>query len=190
MRSAWLLAGLSAAIYATLAFATGVWPGEALSKVAPTPGLRPLTPEQEAGRAAYVSEGCSYCHTQYVRPLAEDQVFGRPSVAGDYVYSTPELLGTERNGPDLTNVGLRQPSAVWNYIHLYEPRALVSQSIMPSYRWMFVLRDHALPGDLVVPVPPPYAPPHGVVVAGPQARALVAYLESLKQQPLGPVRRR
>jgi len=48
-------------------------------------------------------------------------------------YQTPELLGSERTGPDLTNIGVRQPSSVWQYIHLYNPRAVVPESIMPSF---------------------------------------------------------
>ncbi len=145
----------------------------------------------------------SYCHTQQIRPLAQDLVFGRPSTRGDYSYATPQLLGTERTGPDLSNVGARQPSAVWNYIHLYQPRSVVSESIMPAYPWLFVVKRHAKPGDVTVPappgdvtvpmppgdvtvpVPPGYAPPNAVVIAGPDAKALVAYLQSLKQPQLG-----
>ena len=41
----------------------------------------------------------------------QDKVFGRPSAPGDFAYQTPELLGSERTGPDLTNIGVRQPSA-------------------------------------------------------------------------------
>jgi cytochrome c oxidase cbb3-type subunit 2 len=84
-----------------------------------------------------VASGCSYCHTQQVRPLPQDAVFGRPSAPGDFTYQTPELLGSERTGPDLTNVGARQASTVWQYIHLYNPRAVVPQSIMPAFEWLF-----------------------------------------------------
>ena len=184
MKSVWVLVGSSAAVYVTLALGMAVFPGIALSHVTPTPGLMPLTAQQARGRDIYVGEGCSYCHTQYVRPLAQDKVWGRPSAAGDYAYTTPELFGTERNGPDLTNVGARQPSDVWNLIHLYEPRALTSGSIMPSYRYLFDEKVHAAPGDVVVPVPAGFAPPGEVVVATPEARALVAYIESLKQPVL------
>ena len=100
--------GGSTLIYIGLAILMGVLPGIWLSKVPPTPGLKPLTPLEARGRAVYVSEGCFYCHTQQVRPLSGDKPFGRPSAPGDYVYQTPELLGSERNGPDLSNVGTRQ----------------------------------------------------------------------------------
>jgi cytochrome c oxidase cbb3-type subunit 2 len=181
----WVLMTASFVIYALLAFVMGVIPGIVLSDTKPTPGISPLSGPAARGRDVYVSEGCSYCHTQQVRPLAQDLVFGRPSVRGDYAYATPQLLGTERTGPDLTNIGSIQPSAVWNYIHLYEPRALVSASIMPAYPWFFTVKAHADQGDVTVPVPPGYAPANSVVVAGRDAIDLVVYLQSLKQPQLG-----
>jgi len=174
----------AAAIYAALAIIIGVVPGIVLSKSPPLAGTAPLTAAQARGRDVYVGEGCSYCHTQMVRPLAQDRVWGRASVAGDYAYATPQLLGTERTGPDLSNVGVRQPSAVWHSIHLYEPRAVVSQSIMPAYPWLFILKAKAGPGDEVVNLPPAYAPAGGVVVASAAEQDLVAYLISLKQAVL------
>jgi cytochrome c oxidase cbb3-type subunit 2 len=178
------LIAASAAVYGLLAIVTGVIPGVVLSNTPPTPGLKPLTAAQARGREIYVDEGCAYCHTQMVRPLQQDLVFGRPSVAGDYAYSTPELLSDHRNGPDLTNVGARQPSATWQYIHLWDPRAVVHDSIMPRYTWLFTLKKQAEPGDDVVPVPPGFAPAGEVVVTTRRSRDLVAYLESLKQVPL------
>ena len=100
-----LIVGGSTLVYATLAMLMGVLPGIALSNTPPGPGVKPLTPLQTEGRDIYVANGCSYCHTQQVRPLPQDKVFGRPSAPGDFAYQTPELLGSERTGPDLTNVG-------------------------------------------------------------------------------------
>ena len=174
-----------ALIYGFLAILMGVVPGVVLSQSAPTPGLKPLTAQEQRGREIYVGEGCSYCHTQNVRPLQQDLVFGRPSIAGDYAYSTPQLLGTERTGPDLSNVGARQPSEVWQYLHLWNPRAVVSDSIMPRYPWLFIVKSKADAGDTVVAVPTAFAPASGVVVASQDVRDLVAYLKSLKQVPLG-----
>jgi cytochrome c oxidase cbb3-type subunit II len=171
-------------IYGFLAIVMGVVPGIVLSKSAPTPGVKPLTAAEQHGRDIYVGEGCGYCHTQQVRPLQQDLVFGRPSVAGDYAYATPELLGDHRNGPDLTNIGTRQPSVVWNYIHLWDPRAVVHDSIMPRYPWLFEVKKTAASSDEVVPVPPGYGPPGEVVVTTQDSRDLVAYLESLKQVAL------
>ena len=113
-----LVVGGSTLLYAGLAFLMGVLPGIELSRIPAGAGVEPLTALEAQGRDVYVANGCSYCHTQQVRPLAEDKVFGRPSAAGDFKYQTPELLGSERTGPDLTNIGVRQPSSVWQYIHL------------------------------------------------------------------------
>lgn len=179
-----LIAGGSTLVYAGLALVMGVLPGIALSRIPAGPGVKPLTPIEAEGREVYVANGCSYCHTQQVRPLAQDKIFGRPSAPGDFAYQTPELLGSERTGPDLANIGARQPNAVWQYIHLYNPRAVVPDSIMPSFSWMFDIVDKAPEGVSPVPLPKAYAPPRGVVVPNRDAQALLAYLLSLKQPPL------
>ena len=179
-----LIAGGSTLVYGVLAMLMGVLPGIELSKTPPGPGVQPLTTLQAQGRHVYVANGCSYCHTQQVRPLPQDAVFGRPSAPGDFAYQTPELLGSQRTGPDLTNVGARQPSTVWQYIHLYNPRAVVPQSIMPAFEWLFEVVDQAPPGVTAVPLPKVYAPMQGVVVPTPDAQALIAYLLSLKQPAL------
>ncbi len=179
-----LIAGGSTLVYACLAVMMAVLPGIELSKVPAGPNVVPLTALQAEGRDVYVANGCSYCHTQQVRPLQQDKVFGRPSMAGDFKYQTPELLGSERTGPDLTNIGVRQPSAVWQYIHLYNPRAVVPESIMPSFSWLFDVVPGAPAGATVVSLPKAYAPVQGVVVPTHQAEALIAYLASLKQPAL------
>ncbi len=178
------IAGGSTLVYLTLAILMGVLPGIWLSQVPPGPGVHPLTPLEARGRGVYVSEGCAYCHTQQVRPLAVDSVFGRPSAPGDFAYQTPELLGSERTGPDLTNIGVRQPSSVWQYMHLYAPRSVVPQSIMPDFPWLFRVVDAAPAGEQPVPVPKGFGPVHGAVVPTEDAKALVAYLLSLKQPKL------
>jgi len=175
--------GGSTLVYAGLAILMGVLPGIWLSKVPPTPGLKPLTPLESRGRDVYVAEGCFYCHTQQVRPLSGDGPFGRPSAPGDYAYQTPELLGSERNGPDLSNIGARQSSSVWQYIHLYEPRAVVPQSIMPAFPWLFRVVDKVPAGEKPVPLPPSFAA-GGIVIPSDGGKALVAYLLSLKQPTL------
>ena len=179
-----LIAGGSTVVYGVLAILMGVLPGIELSRTPPGPGVEPLTALQTQGRAVYVANGCSYCHTQQVRPLPQDKVFGRPSAPGDFAYQTPELLGSERTGPDLTNVGARQASTVWQYIHLYNPRAVVPQSIMPAFPWLFEVVDKAPQGVPTVALPTAYAPTQGVVVPRPDAQALVAYLLALKQPAL------
>jgi len=179
-----LLYGMAFGGFVVLTLAIAVIPAYRIQRTEPTPGLSPLSLQATRGRDIYVSEGCGYCHTQQVRPLPADEPFGRPSAAGDYVYQTPQLLGTQRTGPDLSNIGNRQPSQVWHFIHLYNPRAVVKESVMPAYPWHFVIKGEAEPGDVVVPVPAPYAPSGKAVVARPEALALTEYLLSLKQPPL------
>jgi cytochrome c oxidase cbb3-type subunit 2 len=179
-----LIAGGSTLVYAVLALMMGVLPGLTLSRTPPGPGVKPLTPLQAKGRAVYVANGCSYCHTQQVRPLAQDRIYGRPSAPGDFTYQTPELLGSERTGPDLTNIGVRQSSEVWQYIHLYNPRAVVPESVMPAFDWMFRVVDKAPAGLSAIALPKAFAPPDGVVIPTPDAQALLAYLLSLKQPAL------
>jgi len=148
--------------------------------------VTPRTGDAERGRQVYMREGCGFCHTQFVRDLPMDRPYGRASQPGDYVLEDPPMLGTQRTGPDLADVGRRQPSEAWHLIHLYDPRAVVPQSVMPAYRWYFVEKDQASPGDVVAPVPASHASRGKVIVAGPEARALVAYLLSLKQAKMSP----
>lgn len=149
----------------------------------PEPGLKAYTADQLAGREQYVSLGCSYCHSQQPRDPSYgpdgERGWGRASTAGDYAYDTPHLLGTMRTGPDLFNVGARLPSEDWHLLHLYQPRAVVPWSIMPAFPFLFEVKGAAAPGDRVLTVPPPHGPGQGVVVARPEALALVAYLRGL-----------
>ena len=158
---------------------------------APLPGAQQLTLEQKKGKALYVANGCVGCHTQQVRSLDMDKVFGkRPSIAADYAVNrrpdiwrnTATLMGTERTGPDLIDIGNRQPSVDWHLLHLFQPRAVVKQSIMPSYKWMFTYKEKPLKTDKVINVPAEYMKgKKGKWVAGPEAMQMVAYLLSLKQ---------
>ncbi|EWS55602.1 cbb3-type cytochrome c oxidase subunit II [Methylibium sp. T29] len=131
----------------------------------------------------YIANGCVYCHSQQPRAKAFAPDFsrgwGRATVAGDYAYDQPHLLGTMRTGPDLMNIGVRQPSEQWQLGHLYQPRAYMPGSIMPSYPFLFETRERAEKGDVVVSLPPGQAPAGQVVVARPQAMDLVKYLQSL-----------
>ena len=140
-------------------------------------------PAVERGRALYLAEGCGYCHSQLVRPLFIDAPYGRPSEAADYAGATPPLLGTERAGPDLSDAGHRQPGVPWNLIHLFNPRGVVPQSVMPAYPWYFdiVDREKAPASALVVSLPPPWLPVGKVALPRPEALDLTAYILSLRQ---------
>jgi cytochrome c oxidase cbb3-type subunit 2 len=69
----------------------------------------------ERGRRAYAANGCVYCHSQQIRADYAgsdiDRKWGeRRSAPRDYVFDRPVLLGEERMGPDLANIGKRAPA--------------------------------------------------------------------------------
>jgi cytochrome c oxidase cbb3-type subunit 2 len=161
-----------------------VMPYMLLKDTQPPPGLKPYDDQQLIGRQSYIANGCIYCHSQQPRDVAQApdalRGWGRASVAADYAYDTPHLLGTMRTGPDLFNIGARQPSRDWHLGHLYAPRAYTPGSIMPSYPYLFEVRQGvAEPDEVVVNLPPAFAKPGQVVIAKPEVRALVDYLISL-----------
>ena len=47
----------------------------------------------------------------------------RRTVSRDYIYDHPTMLGTMRTGPDLANIGVRNPSETWHHTHLFNPRS-------------------------------------------------------------------
>ncbi|MBC7542291.1 MAG: cbb3-type cytochrome c oxidase subunit II [Candidatus Sericytochromatia bacterium] len=155
-------------------------PKAQLSRLSPPPGLNPYTGAQLIGRDVYIANGCIYCHSQQVRDAAittDPERWGRPSVPADYVFDFPHLLGTMRTGPDLMNVGARLPDRAWHLAHLYNPRSLVKWSIMPSFPFLFEIRDRAFADEETVNLPPPYAAPPGkLIVATKEASRLVDYL--------------
>lgn len=107
---------------------------------------KPLTAIEVAGRDIYISEGCHVCHTQMVRPLEpEIKRNGRANQESDDIYEFPNLWGSKRTGPDLTNLG-RKYSDQWHAIHLIDPRRVVPTSIMPAYPWLF---GQVLSGDTI-----------------------------------------
>ena len=160
----------------------------------PLPGTKPLSGDARAGKLIYISEGCVGCHSQQVRNVEMDKMFGsRPGMAADYAnigrtsiwQNTATLMGTERTGPDLTDVGNRQASKDWNLMHLYQPRSVVAQSIMPSYKWLFEMKLNPSKNDVIVSMPAEFLNgKSGKLVAKKEALQLVAYIQSLKQTPL------
>jgi cytochrome c oxidase cbb3-type subunit 2 len=155
------------------------------------PARRPGLAKQ--GQEVYRANGCYYCHSQQVRPEGFGSDVARnwgarpskvQSVAQDYLYDQPVMLGSQRVGPDLTNIGLRQTNEVWLLTHLYDPQLTSKGSTMPPYRFLFKKRklkmgekssidalpldDKALEGYQIVPTD--------------EAKALVAYLASLHSE--------
>ncbi len=118
----------------------GVWPARVLEEQARAFGpsaLMSLSASELRGREIYAREGCGYCHTQQIRFTAADEArFGAPTLAWESRRDVPHMLGTRRIGPDLSRAsGTR--SEDWHLVHLYNPRLVVSQSVMPGYPWLF-----------------------------------------------------
>lgn len=112
----------------------------------PVDNLRPYTALEMEGRDIYIREGCNNCHSQMIRPLrAETERYGHYSVAGESLWEHPFLWGSKRTGPDLARVGGRY-SDDWHIAHLTDPRSVVPQSNMPSYKW---LNTNTLDGQLI-----------------------------------------
>lgn len=122
-------------------------------------GMRPYTPLELAGRDIYVREGCYGCHSQMIRPFRDEvERYGQYSLAAESMYDHPFQWGSKRTGPDLARVGGRY-SNEWHVQHLNDPRALVPESIMPSYAFLaqadldsFAIGSH-LTANAVVGVP-------------------------------------
>lgn len=98
----------------------------------------PLTNQQLRGREVYIANGCMYCHSGFSRP--QDTFTGlyylytRPSEPGDYhgIDQSPNLLGSERTGPDLSQEGGHHPDD-WHIAHYWNPRSVNPFSIMPRF---------------------------------------------------------
>lgn len=189
------LYSIAALLFLALTYITVIMPAlQNQNNNAPLPGTSPLSGDALAGKYIYVAEGCVGCHTQQVRNVDMDKMFGsRPGIAADYAnlkrmnvwQNTSTVMGTERTGPDLTNVGARQTSRDWHLMHLFNPRSVVPQSIMPSYEWMFDIKQTPSKTDVVVNMQAGFLNGRtGIVVAKKTALQLFAYLLTLKQTPL------
>lgn len=99
-------------------------------------GMRPYAPLELAGREIYVREGCYTCHSQMIRPMRDEvERYGHYSLAAESMYDFPFQWGSKRTGPDLARLGGRY-SDEWHLAHMIDPRAVVPESIMPSYGFL------------------------------------------------------
>lgn len=146
--------------FSTLAVAPGITLQKEIDRTKPA-NMAKLTAQESDGRSVYAREGCAYCHTQQVRVVASDvERFGAPTRAWETAVDYPHLWGTRRIGPDLSREsGVRSDD--WQLTHLYNPRLVVSDSVMPGYPWLF-------DGSAAQPTK--------------EALALLAYLKSLGRE--------
>jgi len=103
----------------------------------PIIGTKPYSTLELAGRQVYIKNSCNACHSQLIRPFkAETDRYGHYSLSGEYAYDRPFLWGSKRTGPDLHRVG-NYRTTEWHENHMMNPAAIVPNSIMPGYAWMF-----------------------------------------------------
>jgi cytochrome c oxidase cbb3-type subunit 2 len=153
------------------------------------------------GRRVYISEGCQACHSQVVRGNESADIergWGvRRTVARDYIFEEPPVLGASRLGPDLSNVGSEKwrnepeldkvrplkRDAAWQFHHLYHPTAVVKGSNMPSYTHLFEKKKiSGQPSPDALVLAGALAPEAGFeIVPTADAKSLVAYLSSLNR---------
>lgn len=141
----------STAIVVMVYFAVVVAPGRINPEMEqPSANYRPRTALEEDGLKLYVQYGCQYCHTQYIRKYDWGPAADRIAQAGDYFDTYAPQLGSNRNGPDLSQQG-GQHTDDWHRAHFYNPRFARPESFMPPF---------------------PY-------LQEPETKALVAYVQSL-----------
>lgn len=164
---------------------------------------QPLSGLADQGRLVYQDLGCVTCHTQQVR----HEGFGsdlarkwgeRGSYARDYIRDQTVLIGQNRLGPDLRNVGVRlgdakpEEYAEWFYKLLYAPQSVAAGTNMPAHPFLFDIHPVAgrQPSARALALPSRFAPgPGWEVVPTARAAALVAYLQSLKDTYDYPIER-
>jgi len=207
-----LLFGICAIGYLVLVGVCAVWPAIMESRAESALEAPYEDPLIERGRDLYRAYNCVACHTQQIRGderlatvidgrrtvpvLAADARFGREvaSEAEEYAFQRPPFMGTQRTGPDLSSVGRRLPDAQWHYWHLYAPQSVSPDSLMPPHPFLFTTEppeeDESMGYERVLSIEGLGVPAGEGLWATPDARALVAYLQSLdrhfiEQQGLG-----
>jgi cytochrome c oxidase cbb3-type subunit I/II len=141
LRNAYVLTAIAGLGFFLLSFLVlAVWPNRTLEQqIAETrpPQLAPLGASELRGREIYGREGCVNCHSQLVRfTHADVRRFGLASQAWETDREYPQLWGTRRIGPDLARESGRR-SKDWQLTHLWNPRYVVPDSMMPGYPWLF-----------------------------------------------------
>jgi mono/diheme cytochrome c family protein len=96
---------------------------------------RAWSDDEAAGHRLYVANGCSYCHSQFIRTIDSDLGAQRIAQKDDYAEMQPAILGTERTGPDLSQAGGEHPDD-WHIAHFVNPRNTRPESLMPSWEFL------------------------------------------------------
>ena len=154
-----------------------------VSNLVATLKMSDLTKDEANFATAQISAagGKSETHVRATGPDIERGWGLRRSVAADFLWDDPIQPGSLRAGPDLSNIGVRDPDLNWQLVHLYAPQALVKGSAMPPFRYLFKVRKigREMSPD-ALRFPQGFEPPAGYeVVPAPQAEELAEYLLSL-----------
>jgi cbb3-type cytochrome oxidase cytochrome c subunit len=137
-----LIAGIGGLLAFFTVVAVVVWLPIHTFDPPPSADWAPLSDQALAGRNLFASNGCYVCHSGYSRPqdVREGLYFLYPKVSqpGDFWGSdqSPNLLGTERTGPDLSQESGWHPND-WQYAHFYDPRFMDPKSLMPDMKSLF-----------------------------------------------------
>jgi cytochrome c oxidase cbb3-type subunit II len=108
----------------------------------PSDDWAPLNDQAAKGRAVFAENNCFVCHSGYSRPQDVRQalyfLYPKVSQPGDFYGSdqSPNLLGTERTGPDLSQESGWHPDD-WQSAHFYDARYVDPRSLMPPMKSLF-----------------------------------------------------
>jgi len=132
----------------------------------PVKGLKPYSVLELAGKEVYKKDNCIACHSQLIRPFkSETDRYGQYSLSGEYAYDRPFLWGSKRTGPDLHRVG-NYRTADWHANHMWNPKSVVPDSIMPAYKHQFTnAADIATAYAEAVTVKQVFGTPYGKEIA-------------------------
>lgn len=148
----------------------------------------PLTGLAQQGQELYAEMGCVNCHTQQVRVTSGFDIergWGeRQTLPVDYILQSPVFTGSERVGPDLTNVGARRSDLDWHLLHFYNPKIVTEGSNMPRFAFLYEKKEIVGEGSSrALNLSGEYAPEDGYeIVPTRKAEALAAYMLSLNIQ--------
>jgi hypothetical protein len=116
-----------------------LFPAQFKDGFGPTPNKEAFQKALKMGRDLYIGEACWHCHSQFVRPVSNEETrFGKVSTAAEYQNEMflPHLFGTRRVGPDLIREAGKH-SLDWHVAHFYDPSIVVPTSVMPKYSWFY-----------------------------------------------------
>lgn len=159
---------------------------KALIRTAPKPLLDKVTREKAEQARGLIEKAGGKIEIE-AQPEGADiaRNWGRRrTVAADYLYDYPVMLGSQRIGPDLANLGTRKmgdAGKTWNLWHLYDPKLGTPDSKMPSYAHLFKKQKIGrTPSPDALKLPASVVEKGYEIVPTREATALVAYLQSLK----------